>query len=229
MIPFLTDIVDFVFPRICHICGSGLADQERFICGGCLSRMPRTLYHRRRNNPMEMRFAGKFPFVAATGHFFYSRESSLSQLIQDLKYRHFKGIGQLLGEITAKELYTSPFLNDIDVIMPVPMYFFKKARRGYNQTEVIADGIESVTGFPVSKDLKSIRPHSTQTNLTGEQRLKNTSGIFRLDNPGIYDGKGILLVDDVCTTGATMTSAALEILDKAPGARISLLSIGVTF
>lgn len=225
----LTDIVDFIFPKVCHLCGTELTDRERFVCAGCLARMPRTLYHRRKNNPMEMRFAGKFQFVSASGHFFYSRESALSTLIQDLKYRKFKGIGSFLGETIAKELYTSAFLNDIDYIMPVPMYFLKKARRGYNQTEEIAKGISAITGIPVSLDLKATKPHSTQTSLSAEERLKNTSGIFRLNNPENYENKGLLLLDDVCTTGSTLISAADAIIAGAPTAKITLLTAGVTF
>ncbi|WP_280120111.1 ComF family protein [Sangeribacter muris] len=191
--------------------------------------MPRTLYHRTYMNPMEQRFAGIFPFERGSGHFFYAGDSDLSALMHDLKYRHYKGLAEEMGKIVAQELITTPFLSDIDMILPIPMHFLKKARRGYNQTEEIAKGIHSITGIPVKTNLRATRPHRTQTKLTFDERRNNTKGIFKVTEECELKGKHILLLDDVCTTGSTLTSAATEILQAAPTSRISLLTIGVTF
>lgn len=224
-----SDILDFVFPRVCHLCGEKLAEEERYLCTGCLSEMPRTLYHRRPGNPMEMRFAGKFRFERATGHFFYSRDSSLSQLVQDLKYRGFRGIGRCLGEVVGRELYPTGFFADIDCILPVPMHFMKKARRGYNQTEEIARGLNEATGIPVADNLVAPRSSRSQTTLTEEERRRNARGRFKLRRGEELAGKHVLILDDICTTGSTMTAAADAIEEGDNGTRISLLSIGVTF
>lgn len=106
-------------------------------------------------NPMEQRFAGIFPFERGSGHFFYAGDSDLSALMHDLKYRHYKGLAEEMGKIVAQELITTPFLSDIDMILPIPMHFLKKARRGYNQTEEIAKGIHSITGIPVKTKSES--------------------------------------------------------------------------
>lgn len=225
----ISAIGDFIFPRTCHICGLGLAESERYICSSCLSRLPRTNYHRLPDNAMEQRFLGLFPFRQATGHFFYSRDSDLSVLMHDLKYHRFRGLARHLGSVVASELVTTGFLSGIDLIVPVPMHFMKKARRGYNQTEEIAYGIGSVSGIPVANALRAVRPHRTQTSLSLDQRLENTSGIFRLTDPGMVDGKEVLIIDDVCTTGATLSAAAEALLKDAPSAQVSLLTLGVTF
>ncbi|MDE6576653.1 MAG: ComF family protein, partial [Muribaculaceae bacterium] len=196
---WITDLLNFVFPPVCHVCDSPLAPHERFVCTHCLAALPRTGYHRRRMNPMEERFAGQFPFVCATGHFFYNPGSALSRLMQDLKYRRFPGIGIMLGELAASELFTTGFFSGIDMILPMPMHFFKQAKRGYNQTHQIAKGISQATNLPVIFNLKAVRAHRTQTSLSREERLTNTSGIFSLDHPEELDGKGVLLLDDVCT------------------------------
>ncbi|MDE6144403.1 MAG: ComF family protein, partial [Muribaculaceae bacterium] len=138
MIPLLGHLVNFMFPPECHVCGIRLAPHERFACTGCLRKLPRSGYHRRHLNPMEERFAGLFRFTRATGHFFYTRDSSLSTLIQDMKYRRFPGIGDMLGNLAATELYPTGFFSDTDIVVPVPMHFVKQARRGYNQTDHIA-------------------------------------------------------------------------------------------
>lgn len=229
MIGILKSAADFLFPRVCHICGTSLAVTERYVCTGCLSRMPRTLFHRVPDNSMEQRFIGKFPFRRATALFFYSRNSDLSVLMQDLKYRKFRGLARYLGEVAGDELLTTGFLSDVDGILPVPMHFWKKARRGYNQTEEIAAGLSKTTGVPVLDNLVAIRAHKTQTRMTLDQRLRNTKGIFRVERPGELAGKHLLILDDVCTTGSTLTSVADTILSAEPAAEVSMLTLGATF
>ena len=179
---------------------------------------------------MEQRFAGHFPFVSATAHFFYSRDSSIAKLIHDMKYRGFSKIGNLLGEISAKELFVSGFFADIEAIVPVPMHYLKKARRGYNQTDNIAQGISKVTGIPVYDILKMNRSRKTQTSLTLEQRLKNAENLFSIrDHLAKMMPESILLVDDICTTGTTLGAAATAIVRDYPNVKIYLFTIGATF
>lgn len=225
----LTAIIDYMYPRVCHVCGEPLTQGARYVCASCLSRMPRTLYHRQPDNAMEQRFMGLFPFRQASGHFFYSRGSDLAILMHDLKYHRFRGLARYLGEVVGGELLTTGFLSDIDMILPVPMHFLKQARRGYNQSAEIARGVSRVSGIPVAGNLKAVRGHKTQTSMTLDQRLHNTSGLFRLERAGEVDSRGVLLLDDVCTTGATLSAAAEAILKVAPEAKISLLTLGVTF
>lgn len=224
----LKNLADFIFPRECHVCGNKLADHERFVCTHCVGLLPRTGYHRRDLNPMEERFAGQFRFEKATGHFFYTRDSALSQLVQDMKYRHFPEIGDMLGELVASELYSTGFFSGIDVIAPVPMHYLKQARRGYNQVAHIAGGIGKVAGIPVDNCLKAVRSHHTQTAFGRDERLDNMSGVFKVTDISKVKGKHVMLVDDICTTGATLSSASLALWEGEP-AELTLFTIGVTF
>lgn len=222
------DLLNFIFPRRCHVCEGSLAPQERFVCSHCLSKLPRSGFHRRRLNPMEERFAGLFPFERATGHFLYSRESDISTLIQDMKYRHYPAIGEMLGQLAASELFSTGFFSDADIIIPVPMHRWKQLRRGYNQTHHIAAGISKATGIPVSYALKAVRPHKTQTALSREERLANTKGLFSVADKQEIQGRHILLTDDVCTTGSTLIASAEALIEASPRA-ITIFTLGVTF
>lgn len=224
----LSDLLNILFPRKCHICDSPLASHERFACSHCLINLPRSGFHRRNLNPMEERFAGIFPFERATGHFLYSRDSPLSALIQDMKYRHFPSIGNMLGEIAGRELFSTGFFADVDLIVPVPMHRWKQIRRGYNQVHHIAEGLSQAIGIPVSLALKAVRSHHTQTALNREQRLANTSGLFKVEDAAEIAGRHILLIDDVCTTGSTLISSAEAIWQAKPRS-LSLFTLAVTF
>ena len=199
------------------------------LCPSCQENLPRTHYHRQSGNAMESRFAGLFPFERATGHFFYSPGSDLSEIIHDLKYRHFRKLARYMGALTAKELLMTGYFSDIDLLLPIPVHFIKKAIRGYNQTEEISEGISSVTSIPVSRMLKSSRPHGSQTRLSLQERNRNLKNVFYVKNPGELENRHILLVDDVCTTGATLRHAAEEIVRCVDSVKVSILTIGVTF
>lgn len=176
-------------------------------------------------NPVEERVAGGGKFERATGFFLYQSDTDLSALIQDIKYRHYPILGQRLGQIAATDLKADHFFSDIDVIMPVPMHWWKETLRGYNQCHMIARGISAVIGCPISRDLKATRGHRTQTSLTAGQRQANLSGIFTLRHPARYTHSHILLLDDICTTGATLQSALQAITQAAPTCRVTILAL----
>lgn len=222
------NITQFIFPETCHLCGNKLNGDIHYLCPTCLSDLPRSLYHRLPFNPMEERFVGKFRFERANAHLHYSPSSSVATLMKDLKYHQFKGLAKYLGEIAGKELFTTDFFDGIDYIVPVPMHFLKKAKRGYNQAQIISEGVSEITGIEIGNFLKATRSHKTQTKRTIEERRQNLKGIFSVATTLDLNNCHILILDDVCTTGATITEAAITILAAYPDARISILTIGAT-
>lgn len=225
---FLSDIFDFFLPRTCHLCGCMLHDTEDTFCVRCIENLPRSRYHLMENNPMERRFAGVVPFVRATGHFIYSRNSELANAIHDMKYRQFPSVGRRLGEIVGGELRMTGFFDGADYVAGVPMHWRKKAKRGYNQAEYISKGIAASAGLTEIDVLKASKSHKTQTAMTLEQRQANLTDTFEVKGPELLNGKGLVIVDDVCTTGATMRTLAAAVAASSPDCRIYLLSICVT-
>ena len=117
--------------------------------------------------------------------------------------------------------------DDIDVIIPVPLHKKKLRKRGYNQSDCIAEGLHSVIGKPVDNDnLIRVIATNTQTNKTRFERFKNVSNIFDLKNPEILKNKHILLIDDIVTTGSTLESCILT-LQKINNVEISISTLAV--
>lgn len=229
-------LIDLVIPRECHICGNKLLEEEEFVCNDCLNKLPATGYEKYWNNisgvntdlnPMEQRFAGQLPLDRAIAPFFYTRDSSLASLVHDFKYRGFSRLAVKLGKEGASRIAYSGFFSDTDIILPIPLHWRKRLKRGYNQSEQIAKGVSEVTGIPVGRQLRARKAHRTQTSLTSEERIKNTQGIFYLDQPEELEGKTVLLIDDICTTGATLLSAGEAIAASAKGIRLKIFTLGV--
>ncbi len=211
----ISDIADLLLPRACPVCGKVLSAHERYVCSGCMLDLPRTLLHEHQFNTMEQLFAGKTPIERATGYFFYEKDNRYAGILHSIKYYNNPKLGQWLAAKFATELLQSGFFDGIDMIIPIPLHRSKLALRGYNQSEYIARGISEATGIPVATDIvKAVKPHATQTRKGIYERYLNTRGIFGISHPERLEGKHILIVDDVVTTGATIMSCA-ELLNSS--------------
>ncbi len=217
-------ILDMLFPRKCHLCGEELAEGERFVCGLCRYRIPRTMYHTMPLNPVEEKLAGGPPFVRATSHFFYSHDSSAASLIYDFKYNCFPSMAREMGYWVGTELLPTGFFAGVDVLQPIAMDPIRQARRGYNQAEMFARGVSAATGIPIGDNLRTTRRHTTQTRKGSIEREKNMKGYFKAYHGEELTDKGVMIIDDVCTTGATLRNAA-EALKDVPGIQIFYLTM----
>ena len=111
-----------------------------------------------------------------------------------------------------------------DVVMPVPLHWFKALCRGYNQAELLADGLSAVAGVPVVRWLRRPRWTRQQARLDAAERRRNMRAAFRLTPTAAVRDKYVLLIDDVFTTGATLGAAA-AVLRDAGAARIGVLTV----
>ena len=119
------------------------------------------------------------------------------------------------------------FFEGVDYIVPVPLHEKKKRKRGYNQSEMLAQGLSVETGIPVvAHGLVRNDYTETQTHKGNYERWENVKDVFACVNREAFEGKHILLVDDVVTTGATVVACA-DALTDIPGLRISVLSFAL--
>ena len=139
---------------------------------------------------------------------------SLRQAIHHLKYNHSRDLAGPLGEMLARFWQQTPLA--AEVIVPVPLHARRLRERGYNQSQLLAQELARATGLPVVSDaLQRVKYTVSQTQLDGDQRRQNVAGAF-LCREGVKD-KAVLLVDDVCTTGATLEASSMAL--KAGGAK----------
>lgn len=222
------DLLRMIYPEVCEVCGTSLARGEDVMCLHCLLGLPRTLVHDDTFNIIHKRLAGSVPIERAAGYFYYYRESGYARLILNAKYRNRPLIDRRLAARYAREIESSGFFDGIDMILPVPMHRFKKIRRGYNQSDYIARGLNDVTGITIGKNLVARRGHATQTRKNSYARWLNAQDIYEVRDAAGLEGKHVLVVDDVITTGATMLACCKALRDAAPTVTISVLSLAVT-
>jgi ComF family protein len=176
------------------------------------------------DNPLARMYWGKIPVEKVAAYFYFTSQSGQARMVYGAKYHGFANIAIEVGEMLADEM--KGFFDDIDCIIPVPLSWSRKLKRGYNQSNEIAKGIQEVTGIRVEEHIvKRTKFKSSQTHKGRWGREENVRGLFKLTHPEKVRGKHILLIDDICTTGATMVSCGKEIA-KAGNVKISILTLG---
>lgn len=221
---------EVICPRHCLLCHRRLAIMERCLCSACSLSLPYTRYHAAIGNPLELLLHGRFPFERASAYLYYIRGARSRHIIFDLKYYNHPEVGVELGRRMAADILETGFFEGIDVLIPVPLAHRRQQKRGYNQSEWLARGISGVTGLPVeARALKRTVDNPSQTTRTIAERAQNVEGIFALTLKGaaLLRGKHVLLVDDVVTTGATVTACADALL-QAENVKISILSLSLS-
>lgn len=223
----LNDLLNLFFPRLCLLCQAPLVAGEEQICLHCARHLPYTHYTDLVTNPVCQLFQGKVSFIAATALLHFQREGSGQKLIHSLKYHGNKQLGYELGRMAAITYQASGLFDTVDLLLPVPLHPKRKKERGYNQSEWIARGIQSVTRTTIdTTSLSRIKKTESQTHKLRSERSKNVADIFRLENADTLKDKHILLLDDVITTGSTLSACAAAI-KTVPGIRISILGISI--
>jgi len=202
-----------------------LLRRERYLCLSCLSDLPYSFFFFCPNNPAEVCFWGRLNIVRASSLLIYREESPFKKIIHSFKYDGSRALGAFMGEMLATRMAESGMYNDIDLIIPVPLHFLKKWERGYNQASILAKSIGKILNKPVQESVLIRKKFtSTQTKKDSIHRWENVLGAFSLKNTTLIEGKHILLVDDVLTTGATLEACGQHIL-KIENCRLSIATL----
>ncbi|MEG2121840.1 MAG: phosphoribosyltransferase family protein, partial [Rikenellaceae bacterium] len=208
-------IRELLYPPICRICGKRLLERESFLCGDCLADMPLTMQiDYPYNNFMHKKFED-LGIERACCYFSYQKSNRYPNIIKEIKFGRDKSLAIYMGNIFGDMIKSSYEFEDIDFVVPIPLHHRRLRQRGYNQSDLIGKGIATALGVPLItnavKRVKSTKPQSSL--LHNYDRKDNMRGAFEVIDSSIFSDKHILIVDDVSTTGETI-SAFVKTLRK---------------
>ena len=177
----LRDTLDLFFPRTCAICGNVLAGGEEMICIKCLFRMPGTdTWKQPYDNEMAKLFWHLIPIERCCALFHHISHATSARAVYQLKYMHHPEMGIYLGRMLAKKGLGIQFFDGIDAIIPIPLTRKREKERGYNQSLLIAKGIQQLTHLTIIKDAVRRKKFSeSQTHKNRQERLENVSQVLK--------------------------------------------------
>ena len=228
-------LLDLLFPPLCHVCKAFIPKAgDLLICAGCLSKIPFVA------SPLCTVCGSPFATEAGVDHtcgaciihqpIHICRsatvfEGPVQELIHRFKYGSRVHLCQPLGVLTATTL--APFCSQAapDLIIPVPLHRKRLRQRGFNQSQLIGEVLEKKWKVPLEiGNLRRVRWTEPQTTLDAHERVTNVRGAFAVREPKRLEGKRVLLVDDVLTTGSTMRACA-EALREAGVAALFAVTV----
>ena len=228
---FTAAILDLIYPRYCLVCNSSLNHTDRrALCSECTNKVtfinqdtscprcgldlgpyvqPDTLCQECHAHPPRFTKA-----IAVAGY-----DGVIREAIHKFKYAKERVLlDELSGLLIARWQGVRHLVPQMDAIMPAPLYLGKLKERGFNQSQLLAERLSQSTDIPLEIDnLIKIRPTPDQAGLDSVNRKKNLIDAFEVTNSKAIDGKNILLIDDVLTTGATASEIARTL--KKAGAK----------
>lgn len=198
---------------------------NEYLCFGCDINLAFTDFHLHKDNSFTNRLWGRFRLHSAASQLLMIKGGMTENIIYNIKYKNATRLATELGEKYGRTLLKSPHFQEIEAIIPVPIHKSKYKTRGYNQSAMYGLGLSESMGIPMIENvLIKKRKTKSQTKKSRMNRLLSVQNEYELKNSKAIEGKHILLVDDVLTTGATIESCALELL-KVEGVKISVVTV----
>lgn len=203
-------LVAIFYPNNCQICAVDLTMNEKHVCLSCSYDLPYIVQNEYQLQQLRQLFWGRVEVKSIFSLLNYQRGNQTQQILHQLKYKKKTKLGGYFGEVLGA---TIPAEYKFDFILPIPLHPKKERQRGFNQSSIIAEGISRKIGVPVStKFLVRQMYNASQTQFSKYDRWENVKRIFKVVHPHLLENKHVLLVDDVLTTGATLESCVVELM-----------------
>ena len=193
-------ILRLLFPPKCILCGKILKEEETDLCRSCRTDSPEC----HKNN---LTFSFLDIWAAVWYYDGYIRKS-----LHRYKFGRARHYAPAYGRLLAMKL-TAAYPEGFDVLTWVPVSRIRKFTRGYDQVELLAEAVGRELGIEPVRTLRKLRNNPPQSGISGiEKRRANVLGVYRIENPDLVNGKRVLLLDDILTTGATAGECARVLL-----------------
>ena len=226
-----SSFMDFLAPPVCPFCEKDVFEDENGICGKCESDLPQ-LPERRCpgcGGPLDgildlcedCTDAGPRPWARAVSAFPFFGQIRLA--VHRFKYRNRISLAPFFGREMAMAWLTHGS-GDIDLVSYIPLHWMRFMERGYNQAELLAAQVAKHLEIDTLCTLRRNRPTGRQATLGKRDREQNLRGAFKPYRADRFEGKSILLVDDVFTTGSTLAEATRTLI-KSGASSVSVLTI----
>jgi ComF family protein len=206
-----TALLDLVYPPRCPVCRSSVTSHGT-LCDICLASV---LWQR------EINLAGRKLAALDACRVLCEYTGGIKQLIHSMKFRQSREFAIHLARLLAEQLDIRWFVG-IDIVVPVPLHSSRLAQRGFNQTELIFHAWAEDQGWVWLDALDRVRPTKPQWELELKERRKNLKGAFKVTRPELVQGKTVLLVDDIVTSGITLNECAKALKRSGAGKVIGL-------
>lgn len=212
------DFFSFLLPKRCFYCKQQLLRSEIELCLSCEFALPK------HHSPSKICMLLQNIHIAAA--FLKFEKTGITQeLIHKIKYHSNTRLASYIGELFANSIQNE--IGKADFLIPVPLHPKKQKERGFNQSEAFARGMEMILQTPTeTKSLQRVRYTESQTHKNKKERKQNVKDCFKLCNETSFEGKHIILLDDVITTGATL-EACMHAFKEVPNIQISILCIAM--
>lgn len=224
----LSSFRDLLFPPVCAACGKALEEGEKSLCSFCRADMPLTENWREPENELYRLFRGTCELESASAFYFYDKESHYANIIRNIKFKNQRRLGREMGFWYGSQLCAeSELYYGADKIIPLPLHPRRKLWRGFNHAEDIAEGMAEAMDIELDTEslvrVKYSAPQSRQRSRS--ERVLNIQDAFDVPDVSKLEGKYIILVDDVVTTGSTIRDCIMMLNKKVPSCRVSLASL----
>jgi ComF family protein len=225
----LKGLLDLLYPRLCGSCETTLKPTEGQLCISCMVKLPKTNSHLQNIDLLNNKFWGKLNVKNTYSFLKFSKKGLVQELLHNLKYRNKPELAYFMGLWYATDLKEIGLDSSIDLIVGVPLHQSRFKERGYNQADEFAKGLSEGLGLIFLPDiLKRNTSTQTQTKKSRFKRFLNTQFVFELADPEVVNGKRIALVDDVLTTGSTLSSCG-EVLLQNGCKELTIITIASAF
>jgi ComF family protein len=227
--------LSFIFPIVCSSCGADLPPlSQTRICAKCRESLPKIQGLVCQKCGLPLPDGGEFCFVCRKNpkeysfdkmRSVYSYKDNIRKLILNFKYFDRTYLSKDFVPSMVEIFKSEPAFKNIDIIISVPLNIFRRLKRGYNQAQILAEGISQAIGKPQNSHiLYRKKMTKAQFKLTKQERRENIKDSFYAKNSSIIKNKTILLIDDIATTGAT-ASACAKTLKKAGAKKVFVLTL----